>query len=69
MARKVIHRENASHIKHIRKNADIPLMPSTGYDYIGVDFFCDPWHDLGGDLKACLEKCLECTYDKYMDNK
>jgi hypothetical protein len=44
---------------------DIPLMPSTGFDYIGADYYCDFAHDLGGDLRACLRKSMESTYEAY----
>lgn len=68
-ARDVIHEEATAGIKMLRPNSDVPLMPATGYDYIGVDYFCDPYHDLGGLLHACLKKCLESTYEKYMQVK
>lgn len=69
-AQDVIHEEaNAGFKTTLRPNSNVPLMPATGYDYIGVDYFCDPCHELGGLLHACLKKCLESTYDVYVQEK
>ena len=66
-AQRVIHEEARTH--ECRPNSEIPLMPATGYDYIGVDYYCDPYNDLGNLLVACLKKCLESTYDAYVQEK
>lgn len=68
-AQDVIHEEANAGIKMLRPNSNVPLMPATGYDYIGVEYFCDPCHDLGGLLHECLKKCLESTYDAYVQEK
>jgi hypothetical protein len=68
-AKKVIYEEVHAGLQSLRLSSDHPLMPAFGYDYIGADYYCDPYHDIGGNLHACLKKCLESTYEGYAQDK
>ena len=68
-AAKAVVREEAETLELRRwldvQPGDIPLMPSTGFDYIGAEYYCEEANDLGGDLHACLRKSMESTYEAY----
>lgn len=61
-AKKVIHEE-------VQRRASVaeplPPLPSSEYDYdfTGADTFCDPCHDLGGNLHACLKETLNYAFE------
>ena len=70
VARELIHREYlVAEIRDpqcISKNSfGVPLMPSTGFDYVGVEYFLDHNCEEFNNLRKALVACMESTYKPY----
>lgn len=71
VAKELVHHENTCEWrKRLRWEEDTPLMPSDGFDYIGVEDYLDKTcPDCYGNLRESLIACMRSTYSAWEMNK